>query len=494
MKILAAFISTETNTFAPFPTGAGSFQEYGVFYGDASTRDPEGSGFVLAKLREMVVANGDSLIESVCAFSQPGGRTVRSVYEGFRNHVLDDLRKNSDVDAVVLILHGAMVAEGYDDCEGDLIKRVRDLVGRSIPIGVELDLHCHLTSKMSDNADVIICFKEYPHTDQVARLEEVYRLVRMTATGAVNPVTAVHDCRMVGLWGTKQGPMADFVQRMSDLEGKDGVLSISLGHGFPWGDVADNGAKLWVITDGDRKKATVLAATLADEFWSLRNSTGLTWLGIDAALDRAEKQAQGPVILADAADNAGGGAPGDSTFVLKRILERGVGNVVLGSYWDLGAVEICSMAGVGARVGLRVGGKCGPASGDPVDVEVTVRAIAANHSQTGLGGARSPLGRSVWVSTDQGVDLLLASVRSQVFSPDAFEGLGIRLSQKRMVILKSTQHFYSAFAPIAGEVIHISAPGAITPDFANIPFVVRDRYYWPRVADPRQAASAESEA
>lgn len=489
MKIFAAFLATETNTFAPFPTGAGSFEEYGVYYGDASTRDPQGTGFVMAKLKAMVAASGHEFVESVCAFAQPAGRTIRSVYEGYREHMLADLRRHPDVGAVVLILHGAMVAEGCDDCEGDLIQRVREIVGTQVPIGVELDLHCHFTEQMRRHADVIVCFKEYPHDDQIARLEEVYRLVCDTAAGRVKPVTAVYDCKMVGLWGTKAGAMAAFVERMQACEGRDGILSVSLGHGFPWGDVRDNGAKLWVIADGDLAKATALAATLGEAFWALRNEISVETRSIDAALDRAVAGASGLAVLADVADNPGGGAPGDSTFVLKRILERGIDNVALGAYWDLGAIEICCNVGVRARVRLRVGGKCGVASGEPVDVDVTVRAIATNHSQEALGGSRLPLGRSVWVSTDQGVDLLLVSVRSQVFSPDAFEGIGIHLATKKLVVVKSTQHFYSGFAPIAAEVIYVAAPGAITPDFANIPFEVRDLDYWPRVADPGRRAA-----
>jgi microcystin degradation protein MlrC len=280
--------------------------------------------------------------------------------------------------------------------------------------------------------------------------------------------------------------MASFVKRMQSFEGQDGVLSVSLGHGFPWGDVADNGSRLWVVTDNDLAAAQTLADQLGREFYDMREATRSHPLGVDAALDQAmalSRDPGGPVVLADIADNAGGGAPADSTFILQRVMQRGIGNAVLGPFWDLGAVQICRDAGVGAAIDLRVGGKCGPVSGWPVDLRVTVRAIALNHSQD-VFGMRWPLGPSVWVETLDGVSLLLTSVRSQAYGTDAFTGLGLTLHDKTLVVVKSTQHFYAKFAPLAKAVFYVDTPGAITQDFANIAFKVRPLNYWPRVDDP----------
>lgn len=483
MKFFAASLSTETNTFAAAPTGRGSFEEYGIYRGDASIKAPEGGGALLRCLRDAAEADGHTLVESVAAFAQPSGRTVRAVYEDLRDQILDDLRAALPVDAVQLFLHGAMVADGYDDCEGDLLARVRAIVGPRVPIGAELDLHCHFTELMRASADAIVGFKEYPHTDLVPRALELYRILVDTAQGRVRPTTAVFDCRMVGIWHTTKEPMASFVKRMQSFEGQGGVLSVSLGHGFPWGDVADNGARLWVVTDNDLPAAQRLADQLGREFYDMREATRSHPLGVDAALDQALAIEGGPVVLADIADNAGGGAPADSTFILQRVLERGIGNAVLGPFWDPGAVQICRDAGVGAVIDLRVGGKCGPVSGWPVDLRVTVRAIVADHSQD-VFGMRWPLGPSVWVETASGVSLLLCSVRSQAYGTDTFTGLGITLDDKKLVVVKSTQHFHAKFAPLAKAVLYVDTPGAITQDFANIAYKVRSLNYWPRVSDP----------
>jgi microcystin degradation protein MlrC/pimeloyl-ACP methyl ester carboxylesterase len=492
MKFFTTLFATETNTFVSAPTGLGSYEEYGIFRGDASTRDAAGYGMYAVEVRERLAAEGHEVVESLLAFAQPLGRTVRGVYERLRDEILDDLRKAGPVDGVILVLHGAMVADGHDDCEGDVIARVREIVGPGVPIGVSLDLHCHLTQKMVAGADVIISYKEYPHTDAFDRLRELIRIVLDTAEGRVRPVMAVHDCRMVGKWHTTREPMAGFVRRMQAAEQLPGVLSVSLGHGFPWADVPESGAKLWVVTDNDPALAARLAAELGRAFWDLRHETGVRTAGVDETLDMALAMPDGPVVLADIADNAGGGATSDSTFVLRAVVERGIADVALGGFWDLGAVQLCRDAGIGARFELRLGGKCGPASGEPVDVNVTVMGVCDAHSQAGLSGTRTPMGPCVWVQAANGVDIVLISKRNQVIGTDLFTGMGIDLAAKKLIVVKSAQHFHAEFAPIAKSVLYVSTPAALNDDFANLPYRVRDLDYWPRVEEPERAARAPS--
>lgn len=488
--MFTASLATETNTFAPAPTGIHAFSV--VLPGDEA-----GSGEVgptlIDRLRSWCERDGHTLVASLSAEAQPSGRTHRSAFEQLRDRILDDLRAAMPVDAVMLFLHGAMVAEGYDDCEGDLLARVRALVGPGVAVGAELDLHCHVSEQMCSAADVLVCYKEYPHVDAEARARELYAVLLDTAAGRVRPRTAVFDCRMVGLYPTVREPMASFVARMQSFEGRDGVLSVSLGHGFPYGDVADCGARLWVVTDAnvdvDGSRGRSLATSLGREFWQMREQVCATALPVDDAIDAAVATVGGPVVLADLADNPGGGAPGDSTFILRRVLERKLHGVVSGAYWDLGAVQVCREAGEGATLDLRVGGKVGIASGDPVDLRVKVRAIRDEHFQTGLG-FRLAMGPSVWVEAANDVHLLLCSVRCQVYGTDLFTGIGIDLSAARIVVVKSTQHFEAEFGPIARRVIHVDTPGAVTLAFDRIPYRVRDLRYWPRDQDPHRSETA----
>jgi microcystin degradation protein MlrC len=487
VKILIGAFLTETNTFSPLPTGERAFYNTEYRRRDASLDPTVVDAVCQAAWRRLASRDGHEIVESISAFAQPAGRTVRAVYERLRDDILADVAA-AKPDMVLLFLHGAMVADGYDDCEGDTIARIRALVGPEVSIGIELDLHCHITKQMLGNATAIITFKEYPHVDLAPRAEELYDICLRAAQGTVKPVMALHDCRMINMWRTPVEPMRSFVARMQALEGKDGILSVSFGHGFPWGDVEDVGAKMLVVADGDRAKAAALAAKLAREIWELRFKTLTPHDSIDQALDRAGEVKGGPVVLADVADNAGGGAPGDSTFILRRILDRGLKNVVSGCYWDPMAVQMCIEAGEGATFELRIGGKCGRASGEPVDLTVTVRKIVRALYQTGLGGMKAALGDSVWVSADS-VDLVLTSVRSQTYHPDAFTQFGIDPAKKALIVVKSTQHFYAGFAPLAKEVRYVTTPGAIPPDYAGINLTKLARPYWPRVEDPFAGAN-----
>ena len=172
----------------------------------------------------------------------------------------------------------------------------------------------------------------------------------------------------------------------------------------------------------------------------------------------------------------------ENTFVLEEVLKRGLKEIALGIYWDPVLVRMCKEVGAGGTIQARIGGKIGKMSGNPVDLTVTIRAIRDGMSQK-MGETTMPMGSGVWLEAD-GVHLVVNDLRSQTFHPSAFTDLGIDLSQMKAVVVKSSQHFYAGFAPIASEVIHISGPGAITPDFTIIPYTKRDDNYWPKTENP----------
>jgi microcystin degradation protein MlrC len=477
MRVFTASLATETNTFGPIPTGADAFRARGYF---PAGKHPDALSFFAAPLwvaRQVAAEQGWTLIEGLVAGAQPGGVTTRAVYESLRDELLDDLRRALPVEMVLLGLHGAMVADGYDDCEGDLLRRVREIVGPDVVISAELDPHNHLSREMLDNADLLIAFKEYPHTDIVERARELVALSADIAREKVRPMFAVVDCEMIVTIHTTSEPGRSLVDRIRALEGRDGVLSISISHGFPLGDVPDMGTKVLVYTDGDQAKAEALARKLADELIGLREPLKVPFLDIDAALDRA-LASQKPVVLADRADNPGSGSPGDSTFILRRMRERGIRNAAVGPMWDPLAVKIAFEAGQGARLALRIGGKVGPASGDPLDLQCEVRALFPEMWMTGLSGARTPVGNAALVEAD-GIEIVLITLRNQAMGTDVFTQLGCDLAAKDIIVVKSAQHFQASFAAVAKNVLYVGAPGAATPHLATLPFRKIKRPKWP---------------
>ena len=475
LRVFVGSLSHETNSFSPLPTSLRAF-EAGLLYrsGDPATLAQAMAFPAYGDAVELGQARGHDVVAGLCAWTQPSGPLPRPVYERLRAELLADLAAAAPVDLVVLVLHGAMMAEGYDDCEGDILAQARTLVGPDVPMGAVLDLHGNVTPQMIDSATVVIGCKEYPHTDYRARVGELYDLLERTGRGEIAPQTVYRRGPVVGPVGTTEEPMHAFVESLSAREGRDGVLSVSMMHGFPWSDSEHTGSASIVVHDGSRPD---LAEAAADEvvarFAEISSSASAGRMrGIEDVLSEADRRLTnlGPIVIADGADNPGGGAACDSTFILRALIERGATGAALGMIWDPQAALIAADAGVGARLPLRIGGKIGPMSGEPVDADVEVLAVNEEGLQRGLTGKLSePLGLAVAVRVG-GIDVVINSIRQQVFSPECFTALGIDLSEKRLVVVKSTQHFQAAFAPVAGAMIYCNAPGSLNMDLSTLPY------------------------
>ncbi len=483
MRVFAAALSTESNTFSPIPTDLESFTGNRYFRpGEHPDHPTNTSSAVLVVGRRRARQDGYTLVEGTVTGAAPSGTTSRAAYESLRDEILGQLAQALPVDAVALGLHGAMVAHGYDDCEGDLLARVRALAGPKAAIGATLDPHCHMTGVMLASADVLICYKEFPHTDFVERAEELMTLLLATARGEVRPAMSVWDCRMIDSFMTSRQPIRGFVDRMTALEGRDGVLSVSVVHGFSAADVPDMGAKMLVITDDRREAGDRLARTLGQELFELRGQGAPRHLSPDEGIDRAVTAPEGPIVLADRWDNPGGGVAGDSTVILRRMLERGIDNAVIGALWDPIAVRFCHGAGEGARLKLRFGGKAASTSGTPIDAEVEVTRVVKDATQMFASSVVS-LGDAAAIRV-AGIDVVLETKRAQTFDPSLFRNLGIDPAQRKLVVVKSSNHFHAGFAPIAKEIHYIDAGGPYPSDPRKVQYRRIQRPKWPIDENP----------
>lgn len=484
-----ATLSTETNTFSPVRTGLRDYEAFFLRHGTATREPPNLMTEALHLWRARTEALGGKVTESLSAIAEPAGLTTKAAYAALKGEILRDLEAALPVDIVLLQLHGAMVAEGCDDCEADLAADVRALCPDAV-IGVALDCHCHLTEALLAAADLVICFKEYPHDDAADRAGELFDLALRAFRKEIAPTMALFDCRMISLFLTKAAPMSEFVAQMKAAEKEQGILSVSLGHGFPWADLPETGARMLVVADNDAALAKDMAERLGMDFFALRNDVVPDYPDLTAGLARALAKKNGPAVLADMSDNPGAGAPGDSTFVLREILDKGLTRVASGFYFDPMAVTYCEDAGEGAEINLRLGGKTEPASGLPVDVTGRIVRIAHGLGQH-LGAGLEPLGTMVWLRLEGEVDLLINNLRTQVYHPEAFEQMGIRLAEKRLVVVKSLFHFYGPFSKVSDNVIFCATPGRVNPDTAQIPFTRRAADFWPLRSDPFERDIAE---
>ena len=480
MRIFTASLATETNTFSPIPTSRATFEE--TFYKPPGEH-PDETKLCTAPLfvaRRRAAQDGFTLIEGSSFWAEPSGTIDRESFESMRDEILDQLKAALPLDGVLMGFHGALVAEGYDDAEGDMLERIRAIVGPDCVIGAEYDPHCHLTEKRATTADVTVLFKEYPHVDVVPRAEELLTLVLRTIRGEIRPTVSLYDPRMWDFYPTTTEPMRSFVDEIRALEGQDTVLSISIAHGFMHADVPDMGSRVLVITDGDKATGDALATELANRLWEGRDHWSRPVQELDDALDAVFAH-DGLAIVAEPWDNAGGGAASDNTQVLHALIGRGAKRVAVAPVWDAQAVEFCHAAGVGKTMKLRFGGKASAGSGLPVDAEVTVIGLGRDGWQM-FGDASVPVGDTAAVRIGpegEGIEVILISMRTQALGTELFTQLGLDPSGYDVLVLKSAQHFAGAYGPLASLIVTARTGGACPTEPAAHPYEKVRRPLWP---------------
>lgn len=467
-RIFAAAIGTESNTFSPIPTGLSNFMGTYHFKPGEAPEIPHHYTAPLHAGRRRAKQENFTLIEGSGYGTEPSGTCAKAAYEHMRDTILAEMKAAMPLDGVLLGMHGAFVAEGYDDVEGDILERARKIVGKSCVIGVELDPHCHLTTKRVSLADIIILYKEYPHTDFMPRAEELLTIVLKTIRGEIKPVASLYDCRMIAFFPTTMEPTRSFVDRMSALEGHDGVLSVSLGHGFPHADVPEMGTRVLVYTDNNKKAGDALASRLGKEIVGLRGKTSPKLLTVGGALKAAAAidTKKGPVVVAEPADNAGGGSASDNTMWLQALIRHGVKNSAVAPIWDPQTVAFAHTMGVGAKFRVRIGGKTSELSNKPVDAEVEVIGLAKDGRQS-FGDAKTFMGDMAGLRIAGGIDVVCLSHRTQAFGLELFTLVNIDPRKKSLVVVKSAQHFHAAYGPIASKVLYSETQGPSTQKYTT---------------------------
>jgi microcystin degradation protein MlrC len=477
MRVFLAALRTETNTFVARATTLADFR--------ANAYVPPGDGPIdadahpgYAALLTCAREAGADIVRGAAAGATPGGAVAAEAYAELRDEVLACLKAATPVDIVLLDLHGAMSAEGEPDCEGDLLVAARAIAGPAVKIGALLDPHGTLSARMLAAADMLVAYKEYPHTDISARARELFSLTVSAWQGDIRPVCAVTPLRALGGFATVRSPMREFVSSMRADEEAAGVLSVSLIHGFPWADNADNGAKMLVYADGDRQRAQFFAEAAGARFLAIRDQAAQSHLGVEECIARICTAPEKRFIIADTCDNPGGGADGDSTHLLAPLWASGAGKIGAALVNDAAALGACLRAGVGAALTLSIGGKLSGFSGAPLVVSGCVAGIAQSVSPPPGAAPGAPVGPIARFAADCG-DIVITGRRREALWPGLFTETGARLEAYRVIVVKSSNHFRAGFANLADEVLSVASPTAMNPDLAALPFKHLPRPMWP---------------
>jgi microcystin degradation protein MlrC len=467
MRIYIAGVQHESSSFSPIPTA------YRSFFRELWSPDQPQSchGFGYGEACVIATDLGMEVVAGPFFNAQPSLPCTSAAWGRVSGEILDGLRSAGEVDAVFLCLHGAQMTDRLDDAEGDLLRRTRELVGDGVVVAALLDLHANVTPEMLQEADLVVSCREYPHVDYGVRAGEMLPIIEAIHDGRVRPLTVAVRIAAPGVFPTPEEPFSSLVTRMTADQFRPGVLAVSLNHGFEGSDSPLMAGSVVVTLDGDRVLGDEIADRVAADFLSTLRSQSWSGLGVDEAIDEALSSSKGPVVIADRSDNPGAGAPGDSTYLLAALLDRGIDAVALGVLWDPVATDMCHDAGVGARLPLRIGGKSGRLSGQPIDVDAEVIAVRSDAMQAlfGRGEPSHPLGRSAAIRVG-GIEIVLNSLREQVYSPHCFTEHGIDPMSKRIVVVKSMQHFMGGFASIAAHVVRCDGPGVATLNLSDLPF------------------------
>jgi microcystin degradation protein MlrC len=467
--------SHETNTFSPVPTDRRQFEARDLRYGGELLEAYCGTGTCLGGMIEAATSHGVQLVPSVAASASPAGRVTKDVYADVKQRLLDDLGEAGPLDGVLLDLHGAMVPEGLDDGEGDLLRAVREIIGPRVPVAVTLDFHANVTAEMVRHATVLHGYKTYPHVDMAERGREAAQRLLDLAHGRVRPTTAFRQPRLlppIASQRTAQGPMRRLFDLAAEMEREPGVVSISIFAGFPLADIRDAGLSVYVCTDGDAPLAERLADRLEATAWEHRREFIHAAPSIPEGVAQAMRHDERPVVLADIADNTGGGAGGDTTGILRELLRVGARSVTVACLWDAAAVEVCARAGVGATVTVTVGGRVDPRHGEPLTVTGHVRTLSDGrflHKGPMFRGLEGRLGPTAVLDVND-VKLILISHRWQTLDPEMIRFVALDPMAERILVVKSSIHYRAAFEPIAHAIIEVDAPGLSSSNLARFAF------------------------
>lgn len=498
MRIALGGITHEANTFCPHATDLADFCGRQWLRGDeilvnwtATRTEQAGALSVLTRTPDC------QIIPTMLARAMSGGPVRAEAFRALLDELLERIAAARPVDGVLLVLHGAMMAEGAPDATGEILARVRALVGPDVPVVGTLDLHANVTRRMVGEATALIGYHTAPHVDMYETGQVAAGVLIATVEGDLTPTPALARLPMLlppenstHNWG----PLAEVIDRALELEQEGAIERGDVLHAGiypvqPWMDTEDVASSVVVITNGDLDLARTCARELAELFWANRAEFVTELVPPDEAVRRALGRSSGgrspgAVILCDSADSTTSGSTGDSTAILSALLRaaalRGapVAETVLINVVDPGVVARAMEAGVGATISVEVGGTLAPNYFSPVPLTAYVKTLSDGtftFKGPGMRGVPHHMGRTV-VLVQGGIHLVVMERGVSQWDPQMYRSLGLEPADARIVQVKSPMAFRAAYEGIDDEVIVVAAPGAANPDLRSLT--------WERVPRP----------
>jgi microcystin degradation protein MlrC len=490
MRLMIAGLSHETNTFSPVPTPLSRFCPDGknLLRGKAAIAHFRNTGTVVGGYLDVATSAGAEIVVPVVAVANPSAAVERAAFETISDLIVSAIA-NEAFDGLLLDLHGAMVVEGFEDGEGELLKRIR-AVQPNVPIAVSLDMHANVFAPMIKLATVISGYHLYPHTDEADTGRRAASILLRTIVGEIEPVMAWGNVPMIPhtmAQGTHAGPNKFLQELVTAWERQGRALSASLFVGFPLADVSQAGLSAVIVTDGESAEAQAMVDELLAAAWARRDEFRFEIEPLPKSVARAKAMASddGPIFLIDHHDNCASGGSMDTTKVLGEIMRQGLEDVAFFGIYDPAAVEIAMNAGIGAEIEIDVGGKFDlPALGvsnPPLKVKGLVKTLSM-----GAFRSRSPsdfgvqvhMGRTAVLDTGK-VEIVLLSRHAEPYSMEMLTAIGIDPRRRSYVAIKSRHHWRADLGTIAAGSVDCAGLGVCTSDYSELTFTNVRRPLYP---------------
>lgn len=485
-RIAVLGLGHETNTFSSIPADLATYEDGGIHRGQQMLDHYVTSQATFAGFLAPDDALDIELVPLLAAWTNPRGSITEEAFEAILGEMVGMLAAAGPIDAVLLGLHGAAVADGFADADAEIAARVRAVVGAEVPIGVVVDMHANIDHRLVDTVDVLLPYQTNPHVDPRERgLEVRERVLEILRTGQRPGLALVQIPLVVTITrqDTDEQPMAGLLAHAVRLEAQEGVLDVSVVEGFPYADVAHMGMSVVAAHRDGRSAAQAVAQAMAEQVWAQRAALQGGGVSVtDTVSAIAEHAGAHPILVLDVGDNVGGGGPGDSTVLLEEAIRRGVGGVV-GVLNDPIAVSELAGAGIGDRVRVRAGGRSIEQDGSPLALDATIVGRSDGlyeEPKMAHGGLRFfDAGAMVALRTDDDVTVVLTSKLVQPITPHQLGALGLEPGAFRAIIAKGVNGPRAGYAEVCPEHIVADTPGVTRLSVEQFPYTQRRRPMFP---------------
>lgn len=473
-RVLIAGLFHETHTFLDGTTG---LRDFAVLRGDEMLLC-EGDSSPLGGVLECAREFGWEIVPTVDFRATPSAIVEDAVVDAFWNELA--ARIAPPFDAVYLVLHGAMASQSLPDVEGEILARLRQVIGAEVPVFGVFDLHANFTQRMADLANCLVAYRENPHTDARSAAQIAARLLQRALTSGRVPRMFWHHPPV--MWPptgvcTADEPMRSLEARARALEKESPEFwNVSVSAGFAFADTPDTGVSFAVATTGEESHARAALArlgALALENKAVGNVTDPPLADVSAQLDPLPP---GLTVLVEPSDNVGGGAPGDSTGLLRALVAHAIPNAAI-AINDPDAVQRLASAAVGETLTLALGGHGSRLDAGPLtlDVEFLRRGDGKfeledkNSHLASMCGDRFDMGPCA-VVRHAGLTILLTSRRTPPFDLGQWRSQGIEPAALSVIAVKAAVAHRRVYDPIAARMLWVDTPGPCTSNLRSLPY------------------------